>query len=545
MDDEQIHILPGPNEPIQVFVSYAHDDNSVPPGLSPDKGFVSVLLNHLNYVLTKRGHPKPKIWWDQRAIDKADRFDHHIQNAVKRSSILLVVMSTNWLSRPWCRQELELFAKRKDSTKYIILVRANHVERDDHPVELRNIQGYDFFSDDDWREPGNERFFVDQGEILDRMMFLTRMQDLGSIIWRRAFIVWKRANPPPTLTLDAPETAGKGEKPEAGIPGGIDKPPAPARTIYLAKPAPDAAKVYERMANELIREGYTVVPPVNEKIPADSASAALEFIDAALGSAMASIHLLGEKPGYKPDELDHIVSLQLTRAAARSKLPPGKPDTAPFARFIWAPKSPEEDCSFPAAELREPVAVLKRFGGGCDGDQLHGDVFTAFQSYAKRELERRFPLSERDVGERPSANSRIYVWHRKNDREFARKVSGWLRKHDAEAVLPGYDDDPDNDKLHRRNLAECDSVFLCWAQATDTWVKNSASDLRSWQYLGRRERFSVRGLVLGPPPGESKTEDDMPLPSEIDEVLDLSKDDQLVLDGLQHLLDRSRANHPR
>jgi hypothetical protein len=37
----------------------------------------------------------------------------------------------------------------------------------------------------------------------------------------------------------------------------------------------------------------------------------------------------------------------------------------------------------------------------------------------------------------------------------------------------------------------------------------------------------------------------MPLPSEIDEVLDLSKDDQLVLDRLQPLLERSRASHPR
>lgn len=540
MDEEQTHILPGPDEPIQIFVSYAHDDNSVPPGMSPEKGFVSVLVSHLEHVLRRRGHPKPKVWWDQRGVDKADRFDHVIQNAVKRSSLMLVVMSSNWLSRPWCRQELELFAKRSGSTEHIVLARANHVERHHHPDGLQNIQGYNFFSLDDWREPGNERFFVDQGEILDRK-FLEHAQDLGSIIWRRAHSVWKRVNPPPQLPESA-GTGGKGARP-AGILGGIlDQPPVPPRTIYLAKPAPDAAKVYERMANELIREGYTVVPPVNEKIPADSASAALEFIDSALGSALASIHLLGEKPGYKPDELDHIVSLQLARAAERTKLPPREPFSAPFARFMWAPKSPEEDCPFAAAELREPVAVLERFNSHCDGDQLHGDVYSAFQTYVKRELDRRFPPPADD---RDSTDSRIYVWHRKDDREFARKVRKWLREHNADAVLPGNDDDPDKDRLHRRYLAECDSVFLCWAQATDVWAKMSAGELRSWRDLGRKERFSVRGLVLGPPPGESKSEDDMPLPSEIDEVLDLSRDDQLVLDRLQQLLDRSRANHPR
>lgn len=527
MHDEPTHILPGPNDPIQIFISYAHDDNSVPPGLEPEKGFVAVLINHLEYTLRRRGYPKPKVWWDQRRIDRADRFDHIIQDAVKRSSLLLVVMSTNWLSRPWCRKELELFAKRKDCTEHIVLVRANHVEWPDHPTELQNIQGYNFFSLDDWREPGNERFFVDQGEIRDKS-FLKHVDDLGSIIWRRANNVRKKIYPPPPP------------------PGGDGKKPPPARTIYLAKPAPDAAAVYDRIANDLIREGYAVVPPLNEKIPADSATLALEFIDRALQSAEASIHLLGEKPGYKPDELDHIVSLQLACAAKRSKLPNRDPGVAPFARFIWAPKSPEEDCPFPAVALREPVAVLEKFDVRCEGDQLYGDVFSAFQTYVKREFERRIPPPKPGRGGEPDdSNSRIYVWHRKDDREFARKVRKWLRDHNADAILPGNDEDPDKDKLHRKNLAECDAVFLCWAQATDVWAKMSASELRSWRDLGRKERFSVRGLVLGPPPGESKSEDDMPLPSEIDEVLDLSKDDQLVLDRLQPLLDRSRADHPR
>jgi hypothetical protein len=527
MHDEQTHILPEPGDPIQIFVSYAHDDNSVPPGVDPEKGFVSFLVHHLEYVLKRRGYPKPKVWWDQRRIDKADRFDNIIQEAVKRSSLLLVVMSRNWLSRPWCRKELELFAKRKDSTEHIVLVRANHVEWPDHPKELQNIQGYNFFSLDDWREAGNERFFVDQGEMRDRL-FVKHVDDLGSIIWRRAHNVWKKINP----SHPDDDTGGNGRKP-----------PTLRRTIYLAKPAPDAAAVYDRIANDLTREGYTVVPPINEKIPADSASAALEFIDEALKAAEASIHLIGDKPGYKPDDLDHIVSLQLARAAKRSKLPDNNSREAPFARLIWAPKAPEEDCRFTAAALRDPVAVLDRFDSRCEGDQLHGDVISAFQSYVIRELERRVPAPL--PGELPEKDSRIYVWHRKDDREFARKVRKWLREHEAEAILPGNDDDPDKDRLHRKNLAECNAVFLCWAQATDVWAKMSASELRSWRDLGRKQRFSVRGLVLGPPPGESKSEDDMPLPSEIDEVLDLSKDDQLVLDRLQPLLERARASHPR
>ncbi|WP_342711132.1 toll/interleukin-1 receptor domain-containing protein [Bradyrhizobium sp. B124] len=531
MNEEQFHIPPGPDDPVQIFVSYAHDDNSVPPGLEPEKGFVTVLISHLEYILTRRGHPRPKIWWDQRRIDKADRFDNIIQEAIKRSSLLLVVMSTNWLSRPWCRKELELFAKRQDSTEHMVLVRANHVEPAEHPDELQNIEGYDFFSLDEWREPGNERFFVDQGEICDKL-FTKRVSELGSVVWRRASNVRRKIVPPQPLSL-APASVAR-----------ISSLREP-RTIYLAKPAPDTAVVYDRIANDLMREGYQVVPPIGENIPAEAAARALQFVDSALESAEASIHLLGDKPGYKPDELDHIVPLQLARAGERAKLHPTNPNGARFTRIVWAPKSPEDDCRFPAAALREPITVLDRFDHHCEGDQLYGDVFSAFQSYLKRELERRVPPSRTDSIEQESFGSRIYVWHRKDDREFARKVRKWLRDHDAEAILPGNDEDPDRDKLHRQNLADCSAVFLCWAQATDVWAKMSASQLRSWRDLGRKERFSVRGLVLGPPPGESKSEDDMPLPSEIDEVLDLSHDNQLMLDRLQQLLDRSRASHLR
>ena len=518
-DDKKTSISPSCDDPIEIFVSYAHDDNSVSPELINAKGFVSALVEHLDYIFKRRGHPKPKFWWDQRRIDKADRFDNLIQDAVKRSSLLLVVMSRNWLSRPWCRKELELFAERENHEQHIVLVRANHVEYPDHPSQLRNIQGYNFFSLDEWREPGNERFFFDRGAIQDNL-FLKHVDDLGSILWRRAYFVRERLRPPPPPP----------------------PPPPKNRTIYLAKPAPDTANIYERVANDLIKEGYTIVPPLDQKIPADSTDSALEFIDKALAASEASIHLIGEKPGYKPDELDHIVSLQLARATERAQLPGVNAAGFRFSRFVWAPKSPEQDCNFLAAAFREPVAVLERFDRRCEGDQLHGDVSAAFLSNVKRELERR---EQPPPPPPPSADSRIYVWHRKDDREFARKVRKWLREHQAEAVLPGNDEDPDKDKLHRKNLAECDAVWLCWAQATDVWAKMSAGELRSWRDLGRKNQFSMRGLVLGPPPGESKSEDDMPLPSEIDEILDLSNDGQLGLDRLQSLLDRSRANHPQ
>jgi hypothetical protein len=512
------------DDQIRIFLSYARDDNSVSPELTRAKGFVSALVDHLDYVFKRQGFPKPKIWWDQRQIDKADRFDPMLQAAIEGSSLLLVIMSRNWLSRPWCRKELELFAKRADAHEQIILVRRNHVDQSEHPEELQNIQGYDFFSLDDWREPGAERLFFDRGEIQDDM-FLKHVDELGSILWRRAKSRPRRNGGVLTDT----KAMAREVKP-------------PGRTIYLAKPASDMLKAYERVANELVRQNYIVAPPIGEKIPADASALALAFVDNALAAAELSIHLLGEKPGYAPDELDPIVRLQLARAAERAKSPAiiGA-SSHPFSRIIWAPKIMEEGSDSSVADFRDPVAVLNKFDNFRSGDEVVGDVSNAFLVYLKRELDLRDPSGTVADSPMEKPDSRIYVWHRKDDREFARKVHKWLRQQKADAVLPGNDDDADKDKLHRKNLAECDAVFLCWAQATDVWAKMSASELRSWRDIGRKNKFSVRGLVLGPPPRESKSEDDMPSDYEIDEILDLSKDDQLMLDRLQPLLDRSRS----
>jgi TIR domain len=517
-------MLQSSEDAIEIFVSYACDDNVVPPGLKSGKGFVSALVEQLDYVFKRQGPPKIRLWWDERQLDRLTRIDSAIDEGIKKSALLLVVMSRNWLSRPWCQQELKLFSQQKDYDQRIALVRANYVEQVAHPPELQNIRGFDFFSLDNWRQAGNERLFFDLGEPKDGL-FYDYVNELGGLIWSRAKTIRDKT---------APASGPAVEKQRNG------------RTVYLAKSAPDTAGFYRRVANELEREGYTVVPPVTENIPEDSATSALQFIDDALSAAEVCIHLLGEKKGSKPDEeLDYIVPLQLQRAAER--INSSGASAAQFQRIIWAPKSPEEDCKFSANGFREPVDVVAKFTTRLASDQLYGDVSSAFLTNVKRDLERRRKQPEA-IGAAVSdgTSSRIYIWHREDDLDFARKIRRWLQQNNVETMLPGRDNDPDRDKLHRMNLAECDVVFLCWAHASDVWAKMSARELRSWRDLGRKQQFSLRSLVLGPPPEDTKTEDDLPsIPHEIDSFVDLSNDQQLALDRLKPLLERARSRHPQ
>ena len=81
---------------------------------------------------------------------------------------------------------------------------------------------------------------------------------------------------------------------------------------------------YSRLAFELQGKGYAVVPEVNSDIPKNAA--VRDYVRSALDKAEVSVHLVGEKRGFVPDDdaLDPIVKLQLGFArerAARSASP--------------------------------------------------------------------------------------------------------------------------------------------------------------------------------------------------------------------------------
>src|SRR5262249_12514937 len=143
----------------------------------------------------------------------------------------------------------------------------------------------------------------------------------------------------------------------------------------------DMRSGYDRVVNELAERGYAVVPDPKKDIPFDSSG--VNFIEEALKSARASVHLLGEKRGGIPDEdLPPIVALQLKIAAAAAG--PG------FVRLIWAPKVLESEGGRPQTGEREPVEVLKRFDRQLTSDEVIGDKLSEFVAFLGPRFDRLF-----------------------------------------------------------------------------------------------------------------------------------------------------------
>jgi hypothetical protein len=477
---------------VQVFISYARDDDRKPPPGSPGReGFVTYLHGQLEFAFRDLGPDRPKFWRDVRrdGVRDDDLFEPVIADALSRSDFLLVVLSPNWLSRPFCRKELDLFAERwkregiERVKRRIFLVNKGPVAPDDRPSLLQGRVGHSFHS----RDPDEPEYaFFVLGRVADDRYYECLDKLVGDLRDRM-------------------------DRPKQGLEGGATEDPStrPDRRIFVAKPAADMRSAYDRVVNELTERGYAVVPDPKRDIPFDSS--ACNFINEAVKSARASVHLLGEKRGGSPDEgLPPIVALQLQSAAAAD---PG------FLRLIWAPKVMEYGGGTPQAGEREPVEVLKRFDRQLASDQVIGDNLSEFVAFLGPAIEKLFPRAPD-----PDGSSSVYVLHDAEDRSYALNIAKALKLREIEPVLSAIQGSESGlRELHRKRLLDCDTVVLCWATASEVWAMASAMELKNWRALGRTRQFTRRALAVGPPPRDVKLHlIELPPRSEIDLVLDLT-----------------------
>ena len=480
------------------------------------KGFVTFLHEAIRDEFLNLGPERPPIWRDTRRISDAAQFTPEIEQALKNASFLLVVLSPNWMAREWCRRELDTFARYHGPNgirERIFVVSKRHVEHDKRPSLLQGQSGFEFYVRN--KDPGEivgDHEFFGRGKVLDDDRYWRKLRELAVSLLLR-----KPAEPP--------------------------YPPS-GRTIFVARPAADMVAGYDRIVNELVARGHTVVPSPAQDIPIGSG--ATEVIDAALENAEIAIHLLGEKVGGVPDDKQlPIVKLQLARAAAKAD----KDDAATFHRVIWAPGfwTIQEDAGQPAREItRQPNDVLARFDRALPTDKVQGDSESKFIDFLLQHLAvppvRPETMTLADI----SGDLRLYLDHSEKDTEYALTLAQALRQRKLETLVPVFEGrGAETRRLNNRRLAEADAVVVCWALESEAWVHAEANRLRDWHLLGRKKPFSYRAVVAAPPPGTRKKAGKLLFPrDEIDLVVDLSEKDIPTADLLDVLVPASSKSAP-
>jgi hypothetical protein len=503
-----------------IFISYARDDDVPPPGMPDRKGFVTYLDEAVRYQFQISGPDRPKIWRDTRRISEGDQFTSEIEEALRKASFLLVILSPNWMARPWCKRELDSFAEFHGPDgirERIVVVTKRHVDPDKRPALLQGQTGFPFYiRNEDPEDISGDLEFFNRGEVLDAR-YWEKVTALAARLLRR-----RPSEPAPPMYA------------------------ATGRTIYVAKPASDMRAGYDRIVKELVGKGHSVVPTPAEDIPLDSS--AIAFIDAALKDAEISVHILGEKAGAAPEDQPPIVKLQLARAAAKEAAGSG----AKFHRLIWAPKlldaDPNQNASASASEnARHPLDVLAKFDSQLPTDKVEGDSLSKLVDFLNQHLVAIAPprapaTTLPGVG----GDVRLFLYHSQEDSEYALNLAQALQQRQLEALLPVFEGpDAEIKNFNGKRLAECDAVVLCWASASEVWVRAQASGLRNWHDLGRTQQFFYRAVVAAPPPGTRKKACKLLFPrSEIDLVVDLSDETIPTAKLLDLLVPAARSNPP-
>jgi len=153
--------------------------------------------------------------------------------------------------------------------------------------------------------------------------------------------------------------------------------PANGRTIFVAKPAIDMRKPYDRLVAELRRRGFAVVPEPEADLKYDGSAGAT--INDALASSDLAVHLLGEDAGKVTSPEGSIVKFQLASAAevaSRTDRPVGPA----FRRIIWVPEFMDVEPDTLSTK-RDPQRVLKRFDRQIKSTKVVGSTFTRFVAF--------------------------------------------------------------------------------------------------------------------------------------------------------------------
>ena len=172
------------------ILSYAHDDDFPTSSAEDKEGFVTYLRRALVAELHNLGLPDGivpvKSGSNDLRLGSDDLWSAETDNMIRDAELLLVVMSNNWVRRPYCRKELDTFVQLRkeacvDILERIIVVGKDPVDRET-PVELQGQKEILFYEHDS-QNGVTELFFNPEGPQDSR--FKGKLHDLAVLLQRR------------------------------------------------------------------------------------------------------------------------------------------------------------------------------------------------------------------------------------------------------------------------------------------------------------------------------------------------------------------------
>ncbi len=350
------------DEDVGIFVSYAHDDD-LTTGSEDEDGFVSFLYKKLQLKLRDLGATKAKLWIDRRRIADGDLFDGAIDEGLQNAELLVVVMSPNWMQRPYCRKELEAFAdlRRKKGVANVqermIVVGKWHVERLKRPFDLQGQEGFLFYARDETNGVSDVTPFFNRGKTTDQ--FYDRRDSLAIFLQKRVDRIAAGAGLGTTLA----------SRPSDRRADRANHLPCEARERHEGGLC--APRV--RASGKGVRSRSRRRPRIFPATAARSSRSRKRSPQRKPRSTSSATNLASRRKGSIRSSSSSL------RSRAKKRAANADPSARGFRRVVWAPKIIDtgEPSPTPAPE-RDPLQALERCDKQIATDKIDGDILSKF-----------------------------------------------------------------------------------------------------------------------------------------------------------------------
>ncbi len=454
-----------------VFISYSHLGNQ-------DDGWVAKFHSDLETRLDNYLGRKSQVCRDNK-LKFASNFGNEIRDLLRKSKVLLCVLSPGYIQSDWCRRELRefhSFAQRSgglsvNNMSRIMTVMKTLVPEEKHPKEMQGSLYNEFFYLSGsgaplmlGQNPGDKGY-----EDYD--------QKVGEVAWSIKEVV---------------EAMGEGGQADV------------ERTIYLAETTRDRMDDRDKIKAELEARDFIVLP--EEKLPYDDVQIYKEAVSECLQRCFMSIHLMGSSYGLRPAGTDYsIIRLQNEWAAEHSE------QQKQFKRLIWIPpklENPEDKQSEFLEELRNSEAAQR-------GAQLHERSLEELKTRIIQLITKppTPPTQAQGIKVR-----RIYVMCDRPDNDLLKPVCEYLydqkiKDEEGKAieyrleVIPPAEEDEEGQVIqyHKESLLFCDATLIIYGKTKWNWVQFRLNDViertKGW---GRESDISCKAILIADPKTDQK-----------------------------------------
>jgi len=444
-----------------VFVSYSHIDNQ--PFGDPPSGWVDTFHAQLeNFVRVRVGKPV-EVWRDKR-LTGAEVFSDEIEQQLRKSAVLVSIVSPGYLQSQWCNRELLAFtsaARDRGNLHVGNLTRVFKVVR--LPVDrsalsslLDEVLGTDFFRVDAASKRARD-LLLDPDAAASKM-FSARVDDVAQDV----STVLKALS----LGQDA---------------GAVAAPSSAAGTVFLAWTSADLSEDRERLRRELVARNYRVLP---DGTPPLDAAALRQSVSEGLREAKVAVHLVGNHYGFVPEgEQRSVIELQCDDSIYQSS-------HSAAARVFWlAPSASAEDSRVVA--LRD--ALQRQLPSAARVDMLTKQTIEDLKTLVLDRLN----TTSKPAARVKTASACVYLMCDQLDRESVAPIQDFLFDQSLEVRLPLFDGDADQIRAeHYETLKECDGVLIFWGSAKEGWLRTMLRDLNKVFGLGRPADYKAKSLYV-------------------------------------------------